>query len=341
LRVERAHRFLALDGLRGLCALSVVLHHADKLFLPVNLVPRGYLAVDIFFMMSGFVLSLAYEERLRTGLDPLHFLRVRIKRLAPVYWVGATIATAGLAVAWLDGEISIRQAMLLSAAGYILLPVAGGPFPDAFNINGPAWSLWAEVIVNALYGFAARWLTNRRLVLIIAVGFAAAILHGLQSGSMNYGHAPLDLRFGLLRAIPAFAVGILICRLRQSPHFQRLPDVNPLPVVGIWLLLEALPASSNPLGDFSIVVVAATAVVALLVRTTKASPAWFGPLGAMSYALYACHYPILEVAKKTTVFGFENGPDPLRAAVLMLCVLAVAWCTHVAVERRRVTLAHA
>src|ERR1700761_1914630 len=82
-------KFETLDGLRGIAALAVVLYHLP---LPLHaLAPRGYLAVDLFFLMSGFVVAAAYEERLLSGLSTAAFALVRLKRLWPLYGLGVVL----------------------------------------------------------------------------------------------------------------------------------------------------------------------------------------------------------------------------------------------------------
>src|ERR1041384_6138813 len=82
-------RFLGLDGLRGVCALTVLLFHAANLFDQGPIFQHGYLAVDMFFLMSGFVIAFIHEERLRSGMGLIAFLRIRARRLLPVFWIGA------------------------------------------------------------------------------------------------------------------------------------------------------------------------------------------------------------------------------------------------------------
>src|ERR1043165_8588900 len=87
-------RFHSLDGLRGVCALSVVLFHAADLFHYGPLMPHGFLAVDMFFILSGFVIAFRYEDALNRGLHLRAFLEARGRRLLPVYWLGAAFNIA-------------------------------------------------------------------------------------------------------------------------------------------------------------------------------------------------------------------------------------------------------
>ena len=86
-----AHRFSSLDGLRGICALTVVLFHCNNFFHKGPVFQHGFLAVDVFFILSGFVIALTYENELKSGLAVRLFLIRRAQRLLPTYWVAAAI----------------------------------------------------------------------------------------------------------------------------------------------------------------------------------------------------------------------------------------------------------
>src|SRR5579863_2770853 len=92
-------RFLGLDGLRGICAITVMLGHCELLFRPGVVVCHSYLAVDMFFMLSGFVISASYDRRFEEGLSTRAFLAARLKRLTPVYWGGMVLCTLAALVA--------------------------------------------------------------------------------------------------------------------------------------------------------------------------------------------------------------------------------------------------
>jgi peptidoglycan/LPS O-acetylase OafA/YrhL len=84
------HQFATLDGLRGVAAIAVTSLHF-RFELGKFLLPHSYLAVDFFFVLSGFVLAYAYEDRLSEGMKPIQFLRLRVIRLYPLYLIGTLI----------------------------------------------------------------------------------------------------------------------------------------------------------------------------------------------------------------------------------------------------------
>src|SRR5882757_3316593 len=90
---SEARVFHTLDALRGIAAIGVVTFHMKQLFAPIA-ASGGYLAVDLFFMMSGVVLSHAYEGRFRAGMGTFDFMRTRLIRLYPLYFLGTMLGIA-------------------------------------------------------------------------------------------------------------------------------------------------------------------------------------------------------------------------------------------------------
>ena len=147
------HKLLALDALRGVAACTVVLfHRASRMPFP-----KGYLAVDFFFMLSGFVLTFAYQEKLDGGWSTRDFLATRIARLYPLYLLGFVL---GLLVALSDPAIHFGpQGWVSAIPNLLLLPAWVGPHskpPHAFPYNIPAWSLFFEVVANVLHALFLR-----------------------------------------------------------------------------------------------------------------------------------------------------------------------------------------
>src|ERR1700733_12206690 len=110
---REAHRFVTLDGLRGIAAFVVVTTHAGNA-VPFE-TPRPFLAVDFFFALSGFVLCYAYAGRLRDGLSPPAFLLIRLLRLYPLYILGTAIGILAWLAAGHGGELG-RPAINIAAA---------------------------------------------------------------------------------------------------------------------------------------------------------------------------------------------------------------------------------
>lgn len=153
-------RFDALHGARGLAAIAVMcLHLQFYTRLADGWLPGAYLAVDLFFLLSGFVIAHAYDARLRTGLSPLVFLRRRLARLYPLYALSLLISA--LVVLERIGREGIGAFSRLDLAASFVLSAVLLPVPPAlsisptqlFPLNGPAWSLFLEILVNLAFGF--------------------------------------------------------------------------------------------------------------------------------------------------------------------------------------------
>lgn len=293
-----------LDGLRGVAALIVVVYHIFESFATSQsdqIVNHGYLAVDFFFMLSGFVVGYAYDDRKITVWE---FVKRRLIRLHPMVIMGAAIGAAAFYFSgaefwpvWSVGVWALLGAMLMNMLMIPARPgveVRGGG--EMFPLNGPNWSLMFEYIGNVLYILFLRRLTTRWLtifVILMGLGLGAFAIFG-PLGSIGAGWQLTTPQFtgGSLRLLFSFSAGLLISR-----------GFKPLRIKGafwkcslILLILLALPR----VGGFSInglyETICVVAIFPLLVRM-GASGVGGGRvikfLGELSYPLYMVHYPLL------------------------------------------------
>ena len=145
------HKFHTLDGLRGIAALAVVSLHTKDVMggLPF---PRAYLAVDLFFIMSGIVIAYAYDRRLAGEMTARQFMLARLVRLYPLYILGTVIFTAGIAIGLASGipfELWNGDKLLWAALpAFFMLPSYAEGFSTLYPLNGPTWSLMLDLCVN-------------------------------------------------------------------------------------------------------------------------------------------------------------------------------------------------
>lgn len=296
----------SLDGLRGVAALAVVGSHFENLSgIELHLQGAGA-AVDFFFVLSGFVIALAYERRLESGLSWAAYMRIRLERLYPAIF-GALIV--GLIVSAAAGD----PMSVALAAQFFLLPVVFGPAVhggELFPLNGPQWSLFWELAANAAHAALLRWLTTPALLVIMAMAAAALIYASVHFGSLDVGWSRQNWWGAAPRVIYSFCMGLLLFRLDARGF--RAPAA---PYLLIAAILAACMVRWFPsLGLFWLRdVVVVLAVLPALVAVAINSPvparltgvaAW---LGALSYPLYAIHVPILRT--------FEIGLDPLDGPI--------------------------
>ena len=138
-------RYVNYDGLRGLAALAVMLFHCSERMGLGQAVPNGYLAVDFFFALSGFVIAEAYIDRLKGGMSVFRFMLLRFVRIYPVYIIGllgGCIFFVGAASFHIQG-IGFADVGLAFLFGitFLPIPVELGLFPPILPLDGPAWSL--------------------------------------------------------------------------------------------------------------------------------------------------------------------------------------------------------
>src|SRR5258708_25992571 len=210
--------FGTLDALRGLSALAVVFYH-----LPVGgLAPRGYLAVDLFFLMSGLVVEHAYEERLRTGWGVGRFLLARLKRLWPLYALGMVIGVicyrAAQMVAPRHGYFvpELPVAMII-ALNLMFLPWTAVAKWPMFPLNSPAWSLSVEIIGNLVYGIVARTVSDATLKVLAALGAIGLAMIVYRAHSLDVGVDAGNALGGYVRFAFSFPLGVLFYPYHPPP----------------------------------------------------------------------------------------------------------------------------
>lgn len=318
-------RFLGLDGLRGVCALTVVLLHSELLFNSGVFFCHGYLAVDMFFILSGFVISASYDARLAAGMTAWQFLVARIRRLAPVFWAGTLLCIAATVIR-IHYEPAPSNLALFSVMGLLLIPyLAPGIF--AYPINPVAWTLLWELIVNFVYARWLRGLRTAKLAALIVVLLSLASYASFHSyRAWSFGMTGSDLWLGGLRALPEFLMGVLLYRGHRAGLFVRVPAVSPVLPLAAWLAMASLPQGLSPLADLAIVTLACPLLVVALVRAQ--APRWFVPLGAISYPLYASHLALVRLAQHTPLLALNHGPRPLLAAGMVGMACCIAWVIY-------------
>ncbi len=249
-------RFETLDGLRGAAATVVLVGHLSGPFHPFT--THGYLAVDLFFLMSGFVVAAAYEEKLKSGWSVVGFLRTRLMRLWPLYALSFVVGLSCYAVARTlkPSDDFLFPALPLGsivAMGVLFVPqfarFGGGA---AFPLNPAAWSLSVEIFGNLVYAAVARSLSNAVLKVAIAVGAAGIAMIVLRTGWLNVGVDVDETAYGYIRFAFSFPLGVLFWRLHAAGTLPRLrvPAFLPL-VLAVALMSGLFPPS--PVYDAAVV----------------------------------------------------------------------------------------
>lgn len=327
---DRGHKFLSLDGLRGIAALSVVAgHYAD--FFGGNPLPGAHIAVDIFFMMSGFVIAYSYDDRLRGELSVRQFAVVRIIRLAPLYWLGTSISVVAIAAALTVGirfDLWNWTSLGIGTIASLLL-VPGVPLGSQkmFLLNIPGWSLFYEMVVNLAYASAFKRLTTGVICGCLAVGATGLLVCVLLNLPINAGGDIKEFSQGLLRVLFGFSLGLLFARKWRA---GRLPKWGIRPA-GLYILLLLLMLHDTSMSrypglyDFLVVVVVCPVILCCAINVEPAAKALSAWMGRVSYPLYIIHVPLgmVVVGAIKRIFGMEPADAGIAGGIAMMALAVI------------------
>lgn len=326
-------RYALLDEMRGIAALAVCFFHIGTRAGGLQLFPNGYLAVDFFFMLSGFVLAEAYETRLCSTLRFSTFLRLRLIRMAPVAVLGAVIGGTYLVARCLvapEHSDSMSETLLGNAFNLAILPKlwwGRATGWELFPANGPLWSLFFEILINLAW---AAWLVRRSTTTIAAftlLGGLILVPAATRMGSLNLGWSMASLDGGLGRVCFGFGFGLLIQRCRRL-----IPAMSPFAALVATLALLyalALPIPRLPWTLF-LVMAFLPAVLIIAVGAGKHTIIPGGTwLGLISYPLYGIHEPLLAIASGVAKQFNAGAALGAWGLLLVLPPVAAAWFTLV------------
>lgn len=221
-----------LDGLRGVAALMVMWYHIFEGFAtsPIDQnFNHGYLAVDFFFMLSGFVVSYAYDDRWKSSLTLKGFLKRRLIRLHPMVVMGVFLGAITFIIQgqkqWDGTPVTLSMLFLAILLNLFLIPAIPGSRPEVrgngemYPLNGPNWSLFFEYIGNLLYALFIRKMSTRWLSTLTCISGLGLMLFALCNlsgfGHLGVGWSLSDYNFpgGMLRLLFSFSAGLLISRI--------------------------------------------------------------------------------------------------------------------------------
>ncbi len=317
-----------LDGLRGAAALMVVWYHVFEGFAfaqgtGIDTFNHGHLGVDFFFMLSGFVISYAYDDRWQGGKNGLtmgNFFKRRLIRLHPMLIIGALIGMTTFliqgGVRWDGTETPIQWVMVALLMGMLLLPAYPGAGYDVrgngemYSLNGPSWSLFFEYLGNIMYALFIRRLPNKALACLVAISgtlwawFAIGNVSGYDMLGVGWTLDGGNFLGGLLRMTFPFTLGMLIAR-----NFKpvRVPGIFWISIAVLFALFSVpyIPAdlcscaegiSLNSAYELACIVLVFPLIVWLAASGSMAGQVSHKVckfLGDLSYPLYIVHYPVM------------------------------------------------
>ena len=319
-----------LDGLRGVAALLVLWYHifegfafaqttngaGDGIITTLN---HGHIAVDFFFMLSGFVISYAYDDRW-SKMSIGSFFKRRLIRLHPMLVMGAVIGVIAFFTEgckqWNGTTTPTSWVMIATLLTMFMIPaLPGAPHEvrgngEMFPLNGPTWSLWFEYIGNILYALFIRRLPTKALAMLaVALGAAHAWffvgnISGYDMVGVGWTIDSINFWGGLVRMLFPFTVGMLLARTFKPSKIKGafwLCTLLLVVVFSVPYIASTGTASINSLYEFLCIALLFPAIV------------WVGAcgscndnvtgrinkfLGDISYPLYIVHYPIMYIFYK-------------------------------------------
>lgn len=314
-------RMFQLDAFRGIAAFMIVFYHLTIVYQLGGPFGRGYLFVDLFFLLSGFVLAVSTEKKLNGGIGAVAFTRARFVRLWPLVAVGAGVAVLRAFVIGMADPLTLLLWLALDLA--MIPSLAGtGPF---YRFNGPQWTLFYELLANFIHALALKRVPTR-VMLVLAIAMGAWLIHTVRlHGSDTMGvNAPTWKTWWM--ALPRvgfpYVLGVWIGRLyRDGLRSPGLPWWLALALpIGAIMAVPYLPLGKVA-GDLLFVIVILPPALWLIAmsqppESLRKPLEW---LGNFSLPLYCVHLTVLVWISE--LFG-RSLPVAL-ASVVAACL--VAW----------------
>ena len=313
--------YITLNAVRGIAAICVMLFHGVGLVGEVA--PRGYLAVDLFFVLSGFVIEHAYGDRLESSLSVRTFIGMRLVRFWPLYVLGLG-REALLIISSNDYALSFGLLSASVLVGLLFLPF---PIPqrggDLFPINIPSWSLFFELLVNIIYVLIRPFLGWFGIISVIIASSVTLIFLIPPNGIGHVGVTIHSFAGGCARTLLSFTIGLLIYRLRLKG-----------PVIPVPFLLSGVAATlAFPWGGvaYDLAFIFVISPIIVILGSSVEPSGWMKSLaiwlGVISFPLYAVHRPILSIAEAV------SRALPVSAAV-------IGWVTALGLVAISISLAN-
>lgn len=316
---ETPIRLPMLDGLRTIAALGVMLFHVPVLRGEVPYFGRAYLLVDLFFLLSGFVLTLSAEPRLRCGQGTVTFVALRFRRFWPLMALGSIMGALVFAT-----SVPVVQIGMLLPLALLAIPLPNSIGAPLFPLNGPQWSLFWELVANFFHALLLRRLSDSALLALAILMGALLVAATLWNGTCDFGAVGSNWWMAIFRIGWSYTLGSWIAR-RWVPGHGILPlpwwGVIVLPVAATCLL-PLLPYSSKGLGDAITVILVYPLCFRLIIAVEPPQDAkpLLERIGELSFPLYVTHVPIIlafRLIGETVASGIAGISVALLASILI------------------------
>lgn len=330
--MKAPHRFSTLDGMRGIAALAVMLHHFTQ-HTSFRAFSGSSLAVDLFFCLSGFVIAHSYLNRLKETISFGGFMLRRAVRLYPMFLCGLGLGSLSLLlkVANLQSSLNAYQAIQAILLNALCLPyisdfyiqVGNSKIASAlFPTNDATWSLFFELTINVVFGAIASRARRWHFAALSLLGAIGLVIYVKLTWDSSPGWSAHNVVAGVPRVMFGFFAGVSLCLIFERTR-SVIPAVNPLYLAALVIaILSTRWTSQIWLAFVLFLVPAIVAMGSVSAPRTAIAGRVFEYLGWISYPVYCIHFPVYSIYTLLTG-NADHG------------VIAALVCTPVAV-----TLAH-
>lgn len=256
--------FLQLESLRGLAACAVVLYHSPFNFLdaPIGLMRNAYLFVDLFFVLSGFVMTHAYAKRISQGLPFIDFMVQRLGRIYPLHllmllvWVPYILAKVHLFRNGFGGSDPSLESNAITFVTNLLL-IQAWNLHENLSWNFPSWSISVEFAAYLVFYAWVRWLDKRPTWWMPAM--LSAAFYGVLA-TIDIHTLDFTSQFGVIRCLAAFYLGVAVHRL-HALHAHRLSSFASLEALTLAASVGLVSFADQSLWSLHLVPLAFAALV--------------------------------------------------------------------------------
>lgn len=337
----KPQHYEALDLLRGVAALIVCVYHVRfLLFSDAKLFSSGYLCVDLFFLLSGFVIAANYDGKIARGLSFRAFFVERLARLYPLFAAATLLGFAAVNLqqfAKQGGLVDQDKVVLTLITNLAMIPSFFPPWDvrSLFPFNGASWSIFYELWVNIVFFLCWRFMDMDRLLKLVIGSAVALVVMGIVHATLDLGWGAPNFGEGFIRVTFSFFAGVAIYRL----GITRLVRSGPVFITTALLLLVLvlngrllLPEPWSVANDLLAVVVVFPIVLVLMSGMTLPRPlARIGAvLGGASYSIYLLHTPLVIIASGLPQMLYDRKIAefaPVAGLVFVPLVVLIAYLT--------------
>ncbi len=335
--MQRIHK---LDGLRGLFALFVVLFHFNINNAPSALVNNffvrtSFIFVDFFFILSGYVITLTYHEKIISGNTFFQFLLKRFIRLYPLLLFSTLMY-------WYFVHPFFDEKNIKLALDTLLLTNSTPILGSGIGMNYPSWSISSEMISYIAFGICSLIaIRKKKTYLILAITIAC---FGILAYQQNYFQTG---SFGFIRGLACFNLGYIIFvlsnrKINISKYYEWLIPLTVLFIMFLLYHLSSINTTLNLLIQFLIPIVFACSIF-ILIKTNgfiskllATSPLQF--LGKISYSVYLNQALIIGFMIPKLFKWIKMPNSDFKKIICILIVLTIlvfySWLTQQLIEQK-------